>query len=221
VGNVIENSTDIDVVFGACRGCDIQDNVIRHRAGDTAFASSSFAAVMLHGWPPSDHTDALWGDYTDTDVSGNVIDCGGRQACGFGVLVGSAPWYVGPTWGGYIHDNTIAHAVQGIAIAGLTGPTSLARNQVLHSGRSNASCQLAEDVPVATTARAIAPDSVKWADLTQDSPTEYHARDFAGCLLNSWRLKSCSERGGVLRDAPCKHVLVTHDADYCCAAHAD
>jgi len=85
--------------------------------------SESHAAILLHQWPSQDwfgnyYSIPTTGDYTDSDISNNWIECGPNQNCGFGLSVGPGNWYPEPTnvRGGYIHDNTIFDAQLGFSI---------------------------------------------------------------------------------------------------------
>lgn len=133
-GNEIIDNTDVDLIFGQCPGCIIRSNEITH---SNDFTTSSFAALMLHAWPGWPH-DGSSGDYTGADVSGNFVDCVGNVAgsghrCGFGVYLGAGAWYPTQSYGGFVHDNVVNGAQQGIAIDHFSGLT-LENNFATESG---------------------------------------------------------------------------------------
>ena len=107
--NYFLDNTDVDFIFGGCQKCAINGNRIEH---SSLFVGSSFAAMMLHAWPDG----ATSGDYTGTDVSRNVIDCGPERRCGFGLYLGAESWYSAPLFGGYFHDNVIRNALGGFMV---------------------------------------------------------------------------------------------------------
>jgi len=74
IQNTFINNTDVDFIFGGCQNCLIQKNRIQHTDG---FVNSSFAAMMLHAWL----NGATSGNYTDSDISENTIDCGAKRHC--------------------------------------------------------------------------------------------------------------------------------------------
>lgn len=93
-GNLFIDNTDVQLILGGCRACRIENNRFRHSG---PFSKASFAALMLHSWPSTS------GDYTGTLVRGNQIDCGQLRRCGYGIMIGSAPWYQGRMTGGRIY----------------------------------------------------------------------------------------------------------------------
>lgn len=109
LNNTFIDNTDVDLIFGACADCEIQNNKIIH--GDS-FATSSFAGLMIQAWP----SGGTSGNYTHSDISGNSINCSAGKRCGFGLYVGASAWYKANIYGGRVHDNNIAGAQQGLAI---------------------------------------------------------------------------------------------------------
>jgi len=105
--NEFFDGTDIDLIFGGCQNCSIKNNTIRH---SDYWSGASFAGLMLHAWPGGS------GNYTGTEVTGNTIDCGAKKRCGFGLYLGAHGWYQTMSYGGSIHDNTIANSQQGLVI---------------------------------------------------------------------------------------------------------
>jgi hypothetical protein len=156
-------------VLGGCRGCRIDRNSFGH--GGT-FAGASFAELMLHAWPNTS------GDFTGTIVTANRIDCGPRRRCGYGIMIGSAPWYAGSTVGGAVTRNVVSNALVGINVDALTGPMDIRGNIVRASGgRYRSDCGL-RDWPAVN----VAPGSVRFvrgdpSDLAEGSVST------RGCLL--------------------------------------
>jgi hypothetical protein len=120
----IDGGTDVTLILGGGRDCKIQGNVFRY---GPSFSGGAFAALMLHAWPYSS------GDYTGADVSGNVIDGGPNRRAGFGLLIGSAPWYPSNPHGAHVHDNTITNVQMGLSVDRGTG-IQLDHNTVTNSG---------------------------------------------------------------------------------------
>jgi hypothetical protein len=110
------DNTDIDLIFGGCQDCVIQSNVITHTDDLTG---GSFAALMIQKWPSTS------GDYSGTDISGNVIDCGPNRDCGSALYIGSEGWYDETPFGSQvpgqvdaaIHHNSVSNAKNGMYIA--------------------------------------------------------------------------------------------------------
>jgi hypothetical protein len=115
-GNTFIDNSDIDLIFGGCQGCLIQNNLIVH-TGDPA--GGAFAALMIQKWPNTS------GNYADVLVSGNVIDCGPHRSCGSGLYIGSESWYPETPYGtlvpgatsGLITQNSIVNAMNALYIA--------------------------------------------------------------------------------------------------------
>ncbi len=130
VNNVFVDNTDVDLIFGGCQQCVIQNNTITHTADP---AAGAFAALMIQKWPSTS------GNYQDVDVSGNKVDCGPLRACGSGLYIGSESWYPETPYGtltpgttsGSIHHNSVVNAMNGLYIAaiGLT----IYQNSVLNA----------------------------------------------------------------------------------------
>jgi hypothetical protein len=130
VSNEFINNTDIDFVLGGCQKCVVQNNRITHTGG---YDTSSFAALLIHSWP-----GGTSGNYMDSDISHNVIDCGPQRACGFGIYVGASAWYmVTDIVDVNLHDNKIENAQLGVNIDPIVKRNFSAhvyRNQVKNSG---------------------------------------------------------------------------------------
>lgn len=169
-GNLFVGNTDVQLIFGGCRDCRVEENQFRHSG---AFSSASFAELMLQSWPSTS------GDYSGTVVSGNSIDCSPQRSCGYGIMVGAAPWYEGRTSGGTIVANSVSNAMIGINVDGLTGPVEIRNNVVRSSGGRFASDCGMHDWPgvnVAPTSRKYVRGDI--SNLAQGSVSTAH------CLLN-------------------------------------
>lgn len=137
--NTFIDNTDVQLILGGCRRCRIEDNVFGHSG---SFARASFAELMLQAFP------STTGDYTDTVVTRNRIDCGKKNLCGYGIMIGANPWktgenarYPGAMFGGMISQNEISNALIAINIDSPTGPVTIRNNKVKNSGgRFNSDC---------------------------------------------------------------------------------
>lgn len=114
--NAFIDNTDIDLIFGGCRNCSIQNNTVTHTAEPSGGA---FAAIMIQKWPSTS------GSYEGVDVSGNAVDCGPLRNCGSGLYIGSESWYDETPYGtlvdgqtsGLITGNTVVNAMNALYIA--------------------------------------------------------------------------------------------------------
>ena len=111
--NEIRDNTDVDMIFGGCQRCRIQNNKVLHTKG---FTSSSFAALMIHAWPAPGGGNGTSGDYTGTVTSNNTVDCGSNHGCGIGLYLGSDAWYITDVFGGSVHDNQVKNPQQGVLL---------------------------------------------------------------------------------------------------------
>ena len=170
--NEFIDNTDIDLIFGGCQGCVIQDNEIVHT---TAFEGAAFAALMLHAWPSTS------GNFIGTDTSGNVIDCGTARMCGFGLYLGSDAWYITDVYGGSVHDNEVVSAQQGVLIDDVHD-MEVYDNAVLSTSSSTvASCGTR-----ATGAYGMGNRSAA-VDVSRDSlGTSYDSVDWDFCIPQWW-----------------------------------
>ena len=117
-GNTFIDNTDVDLIFGGCQHCKIQNNKIIHGPD---VAGGSFAALMIHKWPTTS------GSYDGVDVSGNSVDCGPNRRCGSGLYIASESWYPETPFGtkvagqtsGAIHDNSVVNAMNGLYVAAM------------------------------------------------------------------------------------------------------
>ncbi len=131
IGNHFIDNTDIDLIFGGCTNCQISNNEIHHT---DSFAGGSYAAIMLQAWPKSsDGSGGTPGNYLNSDISHNTIDCGTKQRCGFGIYIGQQAWYNAQVYFGSVHNNLIQNAQLGINIDQDQG-TILYDNSIIHSG---------------------------------------------------------------------------------------
>lgn len=80
---------------------------------------------MLQGWPKATSCD-----YTDTRVTGNRIDCGAERRCGFGIMIGSTPWYDAPAFGGSVTGNVVRGALLALNVDKLTRSMVIERNNL-------------------------------------------------------------------------------------------
>jgi len=168
--NSFIDNTDVQLILGGCRGCVIEDNRFAHSG---AFNKASFAELMLHSWPNTS------GNFTGTVVRGNRIDCGPQRRCGYGMMIGAAPWYAGRMTGGRIIGNSIRNAMIAINVDALTGPVEIQQNRVQQSGgRFRSDCGT-RDWPAVN----VGPESR--ARVTGDPSDQSEASiSTSGCLLN-------------------------------------
>uniref|UniRef100_UPI0025E20836 right-handed parallel beta-helix repeat-containing protein n=1 Tax=Sphingomonas sp. TaxID=28214 RepID=UPI0025E20836 len=122
-GNRFRDNTDVQLIFGSCVDCTITGNHFNHSG--TA-AGGAFAEIMLQAWP-----NATSGNFTGTHVTRNTIDCGSQQRCGFGIMIGSAPWYDAPAFGGTVSENKVRGAMLALNVDYLTGPMVIERNDLV------------------------------------------------------------------------------------------
>jgi Right handed beta helix region len=169
-GNLFIDNTDVQLILGGCRDCGVENNRFRHSG---PFSSASFAELMLQAWPNTS------GDYRGTVVRGNSIDCGEHRRCGYGIMVGSAPWYEGRAAGAVITGNAVSNAMIAIDIDGLSGPAEIHGNVVRNSGGRFASDCGSRDWPAVN----VAPASRQYVRGDPSNVAEGHVPT-AGCLLN-------------------------------------
>ena len=168
--NLFVDNTDVQLILGGCRNCRIENNEFRH---GPRFSSASFAELMLQAWPSTS------GRFDATAVRANRIDCSVGARCGYGIMLGSAPWYSGPVSGGVVADNSIANAMIGLNIDSLSGPMQIRDNSVTASGGRFASeCgdRLWPAINVSPNSRRFVRGNV--ADVASGSLST------SGCLLN-------------------------------------
>lgn len=168
--NLFIDNTDVQLILGGCVGCRIEDNRFRHTG---PAAKASFAELMLQSWPNTS------GDFGGTVVRRNDIDCGPDRRCGFGIMIGSAPWYEGRAQGGSVTGNSVRNARIGINIDALSGPIEIRANQVqMSGGRYQSDCGL-RDWPAVN----VGPTSV---GLVHGDPSDQDEASVntKGCLLD-------------------------------------
>jgi len=163
------DNTDVQLVLGGCRNCRIERNRFDHSG---TFTGAAFAELMLHSWPNTS------GNFSGTVVTGNQIDCGRLRRCGYGIMIGSAPWYAGRTAGGAVTGNVVSNALVGINIDTLTGPMEIRGNKVRTSGGRHRSDCGVRDWPAVN----VGPQSKRFvrgdpSDVVEGSITS------RGCLL--------------------------------------
>ncbi|GAB2851174.1 hypothetical protein GCM10027277_19320 [Pseudoduganella ginsengisoli] len=105
-GNRFTDNSDIGLIFFGSSHSVVENNVIRQEK------MPAFAGLML------DSLDT--GDFTDTTVSGNIIDCAPGM-CDFGVNIGPRPWYPEnlELVGGTVTGNTVRGGLIGMNVAGI------------------------------------------------------------------------------------------------------
>ncbi len=183
VDNVFEDNTDIDFILGGCRDCVVQRNEIRHTSDP---AGGSFAALMLYDWPNSS------GDFTGSDFSANVIDCGPGRQCGSGIYIGTEGWSDGTVTGATadgqvsaaIHGNSVSRALNGMYVASqrfsiFENPFSEAHGQPIP-----ASCgTLRSDGPIVVSPAANNND-FRGENTDPQTSNLFDQRNWAGCIPN-------------------------------------
>jgi hypothetical protein len=169
--NTFIDNTDVQLILGGCRMCTIRGNRFRHRP---ASAGGSFAELMLHSWPNTS------GRYDGSITTGNNIDCGPEQRCGYGMQLGANPWYSGHTSGGKVVGNSIRDAMVGLNIDGLTGAMIVGGNRVASSGGRFPSTCGVRDWPASN----IAPASLAFVTGTKELSSNTGGIDTSHCLLN-------------------------------------
>jgi len=167
--NRFVDNTDVQLVLGGCRNCRVERNRLRHSG---AFANAAFAELMLHAWPNTS------GNFTGTMVADNHIDCGSQRRCGYGIMIGSAPWYPGPAGGGIVTRNVVRNALMAINIDALTAPMEIRGNKVRASGGRHRSDCGVRDWPAVN----VSPGSAKLLRGDPSDVTEGTV-DTRGCLL--------------------------------------
>lgn len=174
--NIFVDNTDVQLIFGGCRNCLVSHNRFRHSKNP---AGGSFAELMLQAWPHSTS-----GRYDGTVVSYNDIDCGPLKLCGFGLMIGGAPWYSVPTAGGTVTHNTIRNAMLGLNVDNLTGPMTITDNQVVNSGGRFESTCGTRNAPAVN----VAPPSRRFIGAAAVAGNAFAAtasgEEFVGCILN-------------------------------------
>ncbi|WP_242153842.1 hypothetical protein [Sphingomonas sp. BAUL-RG-20F-R05-02] len=174
VHNHFIDNTDVQLIFGGCTHCIVANNIFRHGG---VSAGGSYAELMVQAWPKSTS-----GRYDGTKVVNNDINCGPQRDCGFGLMLGSTPWYDAPTSGGVVSGNRIVNAVLPIDIEGLTGEMTVTNNSIsgAPAGRVRSTCGLlnvSSQVNVAAASRGFLRGNTAEA-------TGSTSRSFKGCLLN-------------------------------------
>ena len=173
--NEIIDGTDVDFIFGGCINCTVKNNRITHT---DAFSGGSYAGLMIHAWPLTS------GNYTGSEFSNNYIDCSSNRRCGFGILIGSEPWYTTDSYGGSVHDNTIRNAQQGINIDDVHDFEVYNNKVELTASVAMTSCGLIPSSPY-----NIGPGA-KNIDTSKDGLSVTYTHYDWKCLPNYWRLVS-------------------------------
>jgi hypothetical protein len=166
--NFFKDNTDIQLILGGCRSCNIKNNSFRHTQ---YHRGASFAEIMIHAWPNTS------GDYSDSLVAGNSIDCGTAKRCGYGIMIGGGPWYPAKTSGGSVIGNSVANAQMGINVDQLTGTMAVRGNVVIKSGgmaKSDCGTRSWPSVNISPTSKKFATTDFRG----------YSSMKTLGCLLN-------------------------------------
>lgn len=165
--NIFKDNTDVQLIFGGCVLCTIENNIFTH---SNSFLHSSFADLMLHAWPGTS------GNFTGSMISGNNIDCGLDRNCGYGIMIGGEPWYPSKAFGGTVKGNRVTNALMGINIDKLTGPMNVGENSVSGSGGvANSDCGIKRWPAV-----NISTESLKFIS---SKPKHYSSISTRKCLL--------------------------------------
>lgn len=168
--NLFIDNTDVQLILGGCRSCRIVGNRFRHSG---TFSGGAFAELMIHAWPSTS------GDYPGTVVERNDVDCGPRRRCGYGIMVGSGPWYDRPVSGARVTGNRIANARIALNIDSLDGRSQISGNLVASSGgRFRSDCGV-RDWPAVN----VAPGSARFV-VGDPSNVKEGSVATAHCLLN-------------------------------------
>ncbi len=173
--NELIDNTDVDLIFGGCQSCMIQDNVIWHTP---AFEGGSFAALMIHAWP----SGATSGNFTGSQTVGNAIDCGSSRRCGFGLYLGPDAWYQADTYGGAVHHNTVDRAQQGVLIDDVHDMTVYDNRATNPAASTDASCG------TRTTHAYSRGNASANIDTSRETlGTTYQSANWDGCIPNWWQ----------------------------------
>jgi hypothetical protein len=174
--NQFVDNTDVQLIMGGCKNCQITGNTLRHVSGP---GGGSFADLMVQAWP-----HATSGRYDGTTVSHNSIDCGSYKACGFGLMIGSLPWYNAPVSGGVVSDNSVVNAQLGMNVEGLSGPMQIRNNKI--SGDAGTSAANCGEKAIHNSVN-IAPDARRFlsSDSNNDPAMKAASGDsYTNCILN-------------------------------------
>jgi parallel beta-helix repeat protein len=166
--NTFKDNTDVQLILGGCTYCIIQNNTFIH---STYFSRSSFAELMIHSWPDTS------GNFTGSIISENIIDCGSHRNCGYGIMIGSEPWYPSKAFGGSVKKNRVTNALMAINIDKLTGPMNVGDNSISRSGGFASSDCGTKKWP----ANNISSESLKFIPI---KPKHYFSMSTVKCLLN-------------------------------------
>ena len=123
--NLFYDNTDVQLILGGCQRCLIIGNRFRHSG---SFEGASFAELMLQSWPSTS------GNFSQSLSRHNDIDCTPQQRCGYGIMIGSNPWYIGRVSGGEVTKNRVRFAIMGLNIDELSGVMIIDSNVVKSSG---------------------------------------------------------------------------------------
>lgn len=184
--NFLIDNTDIQMIFGGCRGCTIRNNEFRH---SPSFSGASFAALMLSAMVIEG------GDFDGTHVSNNRIDCGPQKRCGFGIYYGNEAWNTLETlirgasegWrlgGGAIYDNHISNAQTGLNLGRTTSVVTVHDNTVESSGGLFTARCGSTFVTRTNSAYNIIPGAILDRSLDTVPTSAYTNHDWVNCVPN-------------------------------------
>jgi hypothetical protein len=106
-GNRFIDNSDVDLIFGGGTDAVVQGNAVLH------LVQGAFAGIMLDNFGGSTS-----GDFTNSTVSGNAINCGGPQ-CDYAIQLGGHPWYLSPNLiGGTVSGNSAFGGKFGLNVDG-------------------------------------------------------------------------------------------------------
>ena len=192
LNDVFIDNTDVDLIFGACLNCNISQNRVIHSA---EFASSSYAAMMFQAWPGGS------GDYSGSVIQDNFIDCGNFR-CGYGLLIGSLPWYQASAMGGLYLNNTIQGAQVGLLINDATdsakpvliGPNNVSSSPYNFLSSSGMRTGLKLGISSSSLAKVQFVQGANAAD--------FSLVNFTGAIMNWWTQDSVQNIAPVASPAP-------------------
>ncbi len=176
--NRVRNSTDVDLIFGGCPGCMIQDNEIFHGAD---FTTSSFAALMIHAWADGSGNNVTSGDFTGAVTWRNLIDCGSAGGCGFGLYLGADAWYIANVHGGRVYANQVIGAQLGLLVDDVHDMAVYDNPVSSTVGQTRASCGQRQTADYAKGTRTTNLDTS-----ADRFATTYASQDWDLCIPNWW-----------------------------------
>ncbi|WP_415061163.1 DUF4214 domain-containing protein [Bdellovibrio sp.] len=135
INSEFSDNSDVNLIIGHAPRAQIRNNRILNSY------NFAFAGLMLDNFNGS-----TLGDFSDSLISNNIVDCGPLAACGIGIDLGPWLWYQPQGKlinGGIIANNKINEARVGISIYGAQG-TQISGNRINSTftwSLSNGRCQ--------------------------------------------------------------------------------